>query len=69
MSTDLLAEVRAAAEALEFAQARRLAAVRSAKDSKAGTVEQIADAARMTPDGIYKLLRRSDAAWSATTGG
>jgi len=59
VSPDLLAEVRAAADALEHAQARRLAAVRAAKQARAGTVEQIAEAARLTRDGVYKLLRNA----------
>lgn len=59
-TVDLLAEVRAAADALAQAEARRLAACRAAFDAGVDRTE-IATAARMTRDGLYKLLRRKAA--------
>lgn len=55
---DLLAEVRAAAEALANAEARRLAAVQAAFEAGRNRTK-IAEAAGMTRDGIYKLLKAS----------
>jgi hypothetical protein len=56
MSDDLLDEVRAAAEALALAEDRRLAAVRAAFDVGCNR-NRIAEAACMTRDGVYKLLK------------
>lgn len=53
---DLLCEVRAAADTLAQAESRRLAAVRSAFDAGHNRA-RIAEAAHMTRDGVYKLLR------------
>lgn len=61
MAADLLAEVRAATEALAQAEARWLAAVRAAFDARLDRTD-IATAAGMTRDGLYKLLRRKGAA-------
>lgn len=54
---DFLAKVREAAEAQAQAEARRLAACRAAFDAGLGRAE-IAAAAGLTRDGLYKLLRR-----------
>ncbi len=54
---DLLAEVRAAAAAKDEAEARWLAAIRSAFDAGVDRTD-IAVEAGMTRDGLYKLLRR-----------
>ena len=57
MTADLLAEVRAATAAKDEAEARWLAAIRSAFDAGVDRTET-ATAAGMTRDGLYKLLRR-----------
>jgi DNA-binding phage protein len=55
---DLLAEVRAAADALALAEARRLAAVRAAIAAHVDRSD-IAASVGMTRDGLYKWLRRT----------
>lgn len=52
----LLVEVRAAADALALAEARRLAAMQAAFEGGRRR-DAIASAARMTRDGVYKLVR------------
>lgn len=64
---DLLAEVRSAVEDWERASARRVAAIRAAKDqtSRATTVDDIAAAAKLSDRAsVYKLLRRHQDATS-----
>lgn len=55
---DLLDEIRAAAAALAQAEARRLAALRTAFDAGVKRAD-IADAAGLTRDGVYKLLGKA----------
>jgi CRP-like cAMP-binding protein len=59
--SDLLADVRSAAAALAQAETQRLAACRAAFDADLDRTE-IAEAAGLTRDGLYKLLRRNTAA-------
>lgn len=58
---DLLAEVRAATDALAQAKARWSAACRAAFEAGVDRTE-IAAAAGMTRDGLYKLLQRRKSA-------
>lgn len=56
MADELLLEVRAAAAALAQAEARRLAAVHAAFTAGRNRAH-IAEAAGITRDGVYKMLR------------
>lgn len=58
---DLLAEVRAAADALAQAEARRLAACRAAYDAGLDRTEIAHAAGFSRRDGLYQLLRRHGA--------
>jgi hypothetical protein len=62
--TDLLAEVRSAVEDWERASARRVAAIRAAKEraTRATSLDDVAAAAKLTRNGMYKLLGRHRAA-------
>lgn len=59
--SELLAEVRSAVDDWERASARRVAAIRAAKEqaTRATTVEDIAAAAKLGRAGVYKLLDRA----------
>lgn len=56
----LLHNVAATTAAVENAEKIRILAVRAAKDSGRFTGDQIAEAAGISRDGVYKMLNRSD---------
>lgn len=58
--TNLLANVTRATAAAKAAERKRVEAIRAAKESREYTVEQIAEAADLTRDGVYKMLARTD---------
>lgn len=60
-TAELLLNVEDATRTLELAKRAQVTAVRAAKDSGRYTVGQIARAAGVTRDGIYKMLTRGEA--------
>ena len=56
----LLPAVAMATKEIERLERKRVDAIRAAKDSGRFTVEEIARAAKITRDGVYKLLARVD---------
>jgi DNA-binding phage protein len=56
----LLGNVTRATATVKAAERNRVAAVRAAKDSGQFTVEQIAEAAGITRDAVYKMLARAE---------
>jgi hypothetical protein len=56
----LLTAVTETTAAVETAERARVAAVRAAKNSGRFTVEEIAGAAKITRDGVYKMLARAE---------
>lgn len=59
-TTEHLRLIAKATGTVELAEQHRVAAVKAAKDSGRFTMDEIAKAAGITRDGVYKLLARSE---------